>query len=148
MSDCGWWQNLSYYSLEKFEPILLEKCTLLSVTVILLLWVIILQVRIFYGKTIVNKLTIKPLNWAMRALIAKLIFQILSLFVIAKEICWYVTANKTYIEMIYDRGSVLKACYYFFLFAYGFCYIAFTASIFVEQRILMVLHLLPSFYPL
>lgn len=55
---------------------------------------------------------------------------------IAKEICWYLTAKKTFIEMIYDRGSFLTICYYFFLFAYGFCYIAFTASIFVEQRIL------------
>lgn len=92
--------------------------------------------RIFYGRTIVNKLTIKPLNWAMRALLAKFVFQILSLFVIAKEICWRVTLNKTFIEMIYDRGSVLTACYYLSLFAYGFCYIAFAASIFIEQRIL------------
>lgn len=136
MASCSGLGNLGYYSEEKFKALLTEKCTLLAVTLLLLLWVVVLQVRMFYGRTTINKLVLRPFRWASYALCAKAVFQILSVFVIGEFICMRVKDGKDYIDMIFHKGSVLLMMYWMAFFLYAFCYLAFTASIFVEQRIL------------
>ncbi len=73
---------LSYLGLN--EGLLTVRCIIIALTVSLLLWVGFLYIRICYGQTTINKLTLKPFEMAFAALLAKLLVEILKVFITAK----------------------------------------------------------------
>jgi hypothetical protein len=116
--------------------LLTVRCIIIALTISLLLWVGFLYLRICYGQTNINKLTLKPFEMAFAALLAKLLVEILKVFSTAKYLC-YVHNNFTWEDKIkLSSESKLNLCVKFFFIAYEFFYLAFTASIFVEYRIL------------
>ncbi len=67
---------------------LTTRSILIALTILLIIWVVILYVRVFFGQTTINKLTMKPFNYAFAALSTKLILEITKLFYNAETICF------------------------------------------------------------
>ena len=73
---------LSYLGLN--EGLLTVRCIIIALTISLLLWTGFLYLRICYGQTNINKLTLFPFQMAFAALLAMLLVEILKVFDTAK----------------------------------------------------------------
>jgi hypothetical protein len=113
----------------------MSRCSIIALTAVLLIWVGYLLVRIYYGPNAINKLTMTPFYMTFAMLSAKLILEIVKVFVNAKTLCLLEHGLKIG-QIFSDNTDNLRLTQYFFFLVYGFFYLAFTASIFIEYWIL------------
>jgi hypothetical protein len=85
--NCKGLQNLDYYNLPAYKGWLMSRCSIIALTAVLLIWVGYLLVRIYYGPNAINKLTMTPFYMTFAMLSAKLILEIVKVFVNAKTLC-------------------------------------------------------------
>jgi hypothetical protein len=60
---------------------------MIAMSCILLLWTLLLKCKIYYGESLMNKLTLKPYDIALAALSTKIVSLSLDVFLEANSLC-------------------------------------------------------------